>query len=142
MGAGISFALLYVSAGGLALSIWGTVFVVFLELTIVTAVAILFSSFSSPALSALLTFLVFVIGHFSASLRDFATNLGSPAARYFFGAIYYLFPNLSHFEFTTLAARGEVPAAGYLLGLAAYAIVYNAILLGVAIVIFRRRNLK
>jgi len=108
----------------------------------VTAVAITFSSFSSPALSALLTFLVFVIGHFSASLRDFAANLGSPAAKWFFGAVYYLFPNLSHFEFVTLASRGEVPSAGYLGGLAAYAIVYNAILLAVTIVIFRRRNLK
>jgi Cu-processing system permease protein len=142
MGAGISLALLYVRAGGLAVSIWGTVLIIFLELTIVTAIAILFSSFSSPALSALLTFLVFVIGHFSASLRDFAASLGSPAAKAFFGAVYYLFPNLSHFEFTTLAARGEVPPFGYVLGLLAYAAVYNAILLTVAIAVFRRRNLK
>lgn len=142
MGAGISFALLYVGAGSLAASIWGTVLVIFLELTIVTAVAILFSSFSSPALSALLTFLVFVIGHFSASLREFAANLGSPAAKWFFGAIYYLFPNLAHFEFATLAARGEVPPAAYIAGLVAYTLVYDLILLAVTIVIFRRRNLK
>ncbi len=142
MGAGISLALLYVEAGALAMSIWGTVLMIFFELTIITAVAILFSSFSSPALSALLTFLVFVIGHFSASLRDFAENLGSPAAKYFFGGVYYLFPNLSHFEFTTLAARGEIPHSGYLFALAAYTIAYNAILLAIAIVIFRRRNLK
>lgn len=142
MGAGVSAALIYVGASGLALSIWGAVALIFLELTIITAVAILFSSFSSPALSALLTFLVFVIGHFSSSLRDFAENLGSQSARIFFGVIYYLLPNLSHFEFVTLAARGESPQASYLASVFAYTVTYNLILLFVAVVIFRRRNLK
>ena len=76
MGAGVSLALLFVGGGNLALSIWGAVFLIFLEPAILTAVAIVFSSFSSPALSALLTFMVFIIGNFSASLRDFAENLG------------------------------------------------------------------
>lgn len=142
MGAGVSAALLYVGASSLAISIWGTVALIFLELTIVTAIAILFSSFSTPALSALLTFLVWIIGHFSASLKAFAEAIGSQAAKYFFTFIYYVFPNLSHYEFVTLAARGEVPAASYLIGAALYAIIFNVILLSISIVIFRRRNLK
>src|SRR5688572_5250560 len=68
MGVGVSLALLYVRSGSLAGSIWPTILLIFFELTILTGVAILFSSFSSPALSALLTFFVFVIGHFSSSL--------------------------------------------------------------------------
>ncbi len=142
MGAGVSAALLYVSAGDLAVSIWGTVILVILELTIVTAVATMFSSFSSPALSALLTFLVWVIGHFSASLRDLAENLGSSGAKFLFGAIYYVFPNLSHFEFVTLAARGDAPPILYIAELLLYTIVFDVILISIAIVIFRRRNLK
>lgn len=142
MGAGVSIALLWVGSGGLAVSIWGAVVLIFLELTIVTAVATLFSSFSSPALSALLTFLVWVIGHFSASLREFAENLGSAGAKALFGAIYYLFPNLSHYEFITLASRGETPGAGFLLGILIYTLAFDAILLGITIVVFRRRNLK
>src|SRR5688572_4855255 len=68
MGIGVSLALLYVRDSSLAGTIWGSILLIFFELTILTAVAILFSSFSSPALSALLTFFVFVIGHFSSSL--------------------------------------------------------------------------
>ena len=111
MGLGITIALWYVQGNNLAFSIWGSILLIFFELTIITAVAILFSSFSSSALSALLTFLVFVIGHFSASLSDFAENLGSQTAKVFFGAIYYLLPNLSHFEFATHAALGKNPFA-------------------------------
>src|SRR5688572_5739828 len=58
MGAGVSLALLYVRGGWhpLVLSIWPAVALVYVELMILVAVALLFSSFSSPALSALLTF--------------------------------------------------------------------------------------
>ena len=91
MGAGVSLALIYVSRGWdpLALSIWPAILLIYFELMILTAVALLFSSFSSPALSALLTFFVFIIGHFSADLKGLATSLGSTAARVFF-AVYLL----------------------------------------------------
>jgi ABC-type transport system involved in multi-copper enzyme maturation permease subunit len=142
MGIGVSIALVIAGGSGFALTIWGTVALIFLELTVITAVAILFSSFSSPALSALLTFLVFVIGHFSTSLRDLAESIGSDAARIFFGGIYYLLPNLSHFSFVTNAAYGQVPPVAMILASAAYALLLNTILIGLTVLIFSRRNFK
>ena len=142
MGAGVSLALLYVGGRGLAASIWGGIFLIFLELTIITAVAILFSSFSSPALSALLTFLVFIIGHLSSSLRDLASSLQSTVAIYFFEAIYFLLPNLANYSFRTESANGMVPN-GTMIGFGTlYALVYVAILLTISINIFARRNFK
>ncbi len=142
MGVGVSLALLYVGGQVLALKIWGAIFLLFLEFTILIAVAILFSSFSSPALSALLTFFVFIIGHFSASLNDLAQNLGSSFAKVFFGTIYYLVPNLSFFTYRTETAHGNVPPASIVFGSIAYALVYVGILLAVTITIFSRRNFK
>lgn len=142
MGAGVSLALVYVGNAGLAASIWGSIVLIFCELTVVTAVAILFSSFSSPTLSALLTFFIFVIGHFSSSLRDLAANLGSVSARYLFETIYYLLPNFSHFAFVTNAAHGDVPPASMLAGAIIYGLVFDAILVAAATLIFSRRNFK
>jgi ABC-type transport system involved in multi-copper enzyme maturation permease subunit len=142
MGFGVSLALFYVGGNSLAVSIWGAIFLIFLELTILTAVAILFSSFSSPALSALLAFFIFVIGHFSSSLRDFAEKLGSQTAKVFFGAIYYILPNLSFYSFTTNAAHGDVPPSSMLLGAILYALIYSSVLLAITILIFSRRNFK
>ncbi len=142
MGAGVSVALAIVGGKSLILPIWGAILLIFFELMIITAIAILFSSFSSPALSALLAFLVFIIGHFSASLREFAANLGSDSAKAFFAFLYYVLPNLSFFSFITNSAHGEAPPFGYL-GLAAiYAVVYSSIVIGIASVIFSRRNFK
>ena len=142
MGIGVSLALLYVGGGSLVYSIWGGILLIFLELSILTAVAILFSSFSSPALSALLTFFVFIIGHMSASLRDLAVVLGSRFATFVFEAIYYLFPNLSHYSFRTESAYGLAPSGNLIGGAILYVIVYVSILLGISIVIFRRRDFK
>jgi ABC-type transport system involved in multi-copper enzyme maturation permease subunit len=142
MGVGVSLALLYVGNSGLAGSIWGSIFLIFLELAILTAVAIVFSSFSSPALSALLTFLVFIIGHLSSSLREMASTLGSSASIYFFEALYYLLPNLAHYSFRTEAANGLTPNAAMVFGGVAYALVYVAILLTVSVMIFSKRNFK
>jgi Cu-processing system permease protein len=142
MGIGVSLALIYVGSPSFAGSIWGSILLIFFELTILTAVATLFSSFSSPTLSALLTFFVFVIGHFSASLRDLAAALSAQSARYFFDAIYYLLPNLSHFTFVTNASHGDVPPAAMLLGSILYALVFDAILIAAATIIFSRRNFK
>lgn len=142
MGIGVTVALATVKGMHLAGPVWTSIILIFFELTIVTAVAILFSSFSSPSLSALLTFFVFVIGHFSSSLRDLAVSLESQAAKFFLDAIYYLLPNLSHFTFVTNAAHGEMPPASMVGGAILYALVFDVILIAATIIIFSRRNFK
>ena len=144
MGLGVSLALAYVRKGWdpLILTIWPAILMIYMELMLITALALLFSSFSSPALSALLTFCVFIIGHFSADLKSLATSLGSTAARVLFGGLYYLLPNLANYSFITPAAHGRAPAAGFILSTGLYALVYIAVILAAATLVFSRRNFK
>lgn len=142
MGIGVTLALFYVRGGRFGLLIWQEVLLIFFELTILTAVAIMFSSFSTPALSALLTFLVFVIGHFSTSLRDLANDMGSRTAQFVFEAVYYLLPNLSHFSFITETSNGMSAPPNMVSGAILYAIIYDIILLTITIIVFSRRNFK
>ena len=144
MGAGVSLALVYVSRGWdpLALSIWPAILLIYVELMILTGIALLFSCFSSPALSALLTFFVFIIGHFSADLKGLANSMGGTAARWLFKALYYLLPNLANLTFITPAAHGQVPAAAHLGTSIFYSLIYVAVILAAATLIFSRRNFK
>lgn len=144
MGAGVSVALIYVSGGmdPLVLSILPAILLLYVELMILTGVALLFSSFSSPALSALLTFFVFIIGHFSADLKSLANSMGSTSARWFFGALYYLLPNLGNLNFITPAAHGQSPSPAYVVTAILYSLVYVAVVLAAATLIFSRRNFK
>ncbi len=144
MGAGVSLALVYVSHGWdpLALSIWPAILMIYVELMILTGIALLFSSFSSPALSALLTFFIFVIGHFSADLKSLANSMGGSATRWLFAALYYLLPNLGNLSFITPAAHGQLPGGSQVAVGLLYSVIYIIVILAVATMIFRHRNFK
>jgi ABC-type transport system involved in multi-copper enzyme maturation permease subunit len=144
MGAGVSLALIYVRGGWepLALGIWPAVALVYVELMILVAVALLFSTFSSPALSALLTFFVFVIGHFSADLKSLSSTVSTGGARLLFAALYYLLPNLSNYAYITPASHGQMPPAADFFGSLLYGLIYIAVLLAASTLIFKRRNFK
>ena len=142
MGVGVSLALLYIGDRSLSVRIWPAIALIFIELAITTAVATMFSSFSTPALSALLTFFVFIIGHMSASLRELAAGMNSRAAAFVLDAVYYVLPNLALFSFRTEAANSLVPTGSMIGYGAGYAFAYCIVLLTITSMIFARRNFK
>ena len=144
MGVGVSLALIYIRRGWdpLAIRIWPAIMLIYFELMIITAVALLFSTFSSPALSALLTFFVFVIGNFSADLKSLSSTSNQVAARLVFRTLYYLLPNLTTYSVITPAAHGLSPDMQTIMLAVAYTIADSVVLLAVATLIFSRRNFK
>ena len=115
---------------------------IFLQLTIVTAVALLFSTFSSPMLAAALTFGLYVVGHFNADLRNFDKVMDSKPAMYLARALYYLLPNMAPFDIKAQVVHGVAVPVGYLMLNTAYALVYILVLLSSATFIFMRRDFK
>jgi ABC-type transport system involved in multi-copper enzyme maturation permease subunit len=115
---------------------------IFLELMLVTAVALFFSTFSSPMLSAVLTFGLYVVGHFNADLKNFEQVVESPVAGWFARALYYVLPNLAPFDVKADVVHARPVAAGYMAWTAGYAALYIAVLLLAAMVIFSRRDFK
>ena len=144
MGAGVSLVLLYVVRGTtpLLVALWPTIALIYLELTLLTAVALLFSSFSSPIVSAFASLAVFVIGHSTAELKGFATLVDAMAARGLLIALYYGLPNLSTFSQITPAAHGVAPTGPHLLAALGYAVAWDAALLAAAMLLFVRRDFK
>jgi ABC-type transport system involved in multi-copper enzyme maturation permease subunit len=120
----------------------GAVFLTFVELSIVTAIALFFSTFSTPLLSAALTFGVFVAGRFSADLRNFDQAVDSPVAAGVANALYWVLPNLSSFDVRAQIVHGQPVSAGYLALMTGYGALYIGALIVAATVIFSRRDFK
>jgi ABC-type transport system involved in multi-copper enzyme maturation permease subunit len=114
----------------------------FVELTIVTAIALFFSTFSTPMLSAALTFGLYVVGHFTNDLRNFADLLGSPVAQWLARGLSWLLPNLAQFDVRADVVHGQLVPFGYMGLTVAYAIVYITILLAISVTVFSRRDFK
>lgn len=115
---------------------------VFAELMLVTALALFFSTFSSPLLATLLTIGLWVAGHFNTDLRNFGAIIDSAAAAALARAAYYVLPNLAPFDVKAEVVHG-MPVSLRHVGLTlAYAAVYITTLLTAAVAIFRRRDFK
>ena len=140
------------SAGGWLLPGWdrpavdpmllAAVAMIVLQLLIVTALALLFSTFSTPMLSAALTFGLYVVGHFNADLQHFETVVDSKPVAWLARALYYVLPNLAPFDIKAQVVHGQAVPAGFLLLNAAYAVLYISLLLVAATAIFLRRDFK
>lgn len=137
-------ALLYVNGRFVPLqtAVLAASFLVYLELVLVVAVALMFSSFTTPMLAALFSFAVYVIGHFSKDLLVMASLSGSTTTRVVLTTLYYLLPNLSNFGFITEASHGRIVPLGMAASATVYATVYVGILLSAAVLIFQKRNFK
>lgn len=115
---------------------------ILVELMVITAIALFFSTFSTPILSAAFTFGFFIVGHFSTDLRNFQQVVDSPAAAKLARGLYWILPNLAQFDVKTQVVHAQPVPLGYLAVTSAYAALYIAVLLVAAVVIFSRRDFK
>jgi ABC-type transport system involved in multi-copper enzyme maturation permease subunit len=115
---------------------------IFAELMLVTALALFFSTYSSPLLATLLTIGLWVAGHFNADLRNFENVVDNPVAIAIARAAYYVLPNLAPFDVKAEVVYGMPIARRALAFTLLYALVYITLLLTAAVTIFRRRDFK
>ncbi len=115
---------------------------IFAELMLITAVALFFSTFSSPLLAAALTLALWVAGHFNADLRQFETVVDAQPLVYLTRAVYYLLPNLAPFNVKAEVVHGIAVERSHVLLTLSYAGVYISALLLMAVAVFRRRDFK
>jgi ABC-type transport system involved in multi-copper enzyme maturation permease subunit len=113
-----------------------------IELMLVTAIALFFSTFSSPFLSAILTIGLWVIGHFNDDLRNLGGVVGSRAAAAMARGLYYVLPNFAAFDVKAQVVHGQAVPLGYVGLTSLYGIVYLALVLVGAVAIFSRRDFK
>ena len=115
---------------------------ILVELMLVTAIALFFSTFSTPILSAAFTFGLFVVGHFSGDLRNFQDVVDSPAAARLARGLYWVLPNLAQFDVKDSVVHGVPVPLGYIAMTVGYGALYIAMLLVVSVFIFSRRDFK
>ena len=121
-------------------SLFQAVQLMFVEILVVTAIALFFSTFTSSTLSAIFTLGLYVIGHLTADLRAMVANSEAGAGRAVVDLLYYLCPNLEMLNIKGQAAVGVAAAPEYILLASLYGLLYAGLLLTVACLVFQRRD--
>ncbi len=113
---------------------------IFLELCLITSVALLFSCFSTPILSSLYALAFFIIGHLSWGLETLIKKITSPFLRVFIKTVYTILPDLENFNFRTEAVH-RLPFPPHIFPYALlYGVVYTVFILALAMLVFRKRD--
>jgi hypothetical protein len=106
-----------------------------------TALAMLFSTYSSPLLSSIFAFATFAIGTFSEDLHNFAAGAHG-LGKFIMTAVAYIVPNFSSLNVISQVAHGIPVEAGLILHNTVYAVTYTLVALFCAAAIFENRNFK
>ena len=138
----IFFAFVALSGGGLDLKIALYFFMLFLELLVIIAISLLFSSFTTPILSFIFTVSLYLIGQVMWTYNEFKDLLAIPAWRTATQVLYYLLPNLDKFNIKNEVVTGAAIAPLSVLFASLYAAAYVLALLAVTILIFRKREFQ
>jgi Cu-processing system permease protein len=118
------------------------VYLLFVQLLLVIAIALFFSSFSSAMLSAVFAFGLYIAGHFSADLKNFDLAVGESPVRYLTTALYYVLPNMATFDVKNAVVHAQPVAAGYVAVATLYGVSYVVALIAGAVWIFSKRDFK
>lgn len=121
-------------------SLFQAIALMLVELLLVTAIAMFFSTFTSSTLSAIMTLGLYVVGHLTTDLKGIAQKGENEAVTAIMTGIYYLCPNLELLNIKGQAARGVAVSLSYQLLATGYGILYATLLLTAACVIFNRRD--
>ncbi|MFO8057820.1 MAG: ABC transporter permease subunit [bacterium] len=113
---------------------------IYLEVSIIIAAAMVFSSFSTATLSAIFTLCFLVIGRFTAGIYEFAEKAQEEVFKWGGIVLYYVVPNLTDFVQVENAVYGE-PLPGLLfLSIIGKGVLWTAFFLLIAIAVFQKKD--
>jgi ABC-type transport system involved in multi-copper enzyme maturation permease subunit len=118
------------------------VYLILLKLALIVALAMLFSCFTTPFLAILFTAGIYVAGVYADDLRVMRVVEMDPTILKLLRVVSYALPNFENFNVMGPVAHGRGVPGALVLHVTLYAIVYGAIVLAIAAVVFARRNLK
>jgi ABC-type transport system involved in multi-copper enzyme maturation permease subunit len=135
--------LLYLVEGRIDWQILPVVAVMLLELGILSAVAIFFSSIVvTPTLAGLFTAATFIAGRSTAALRYLMTPDQPTVLRYIASGLHAVLPHLNQFYIADRLTYGLALPPAYYAYAIVYAAAYTTLLLIVSVAVFQRREFE
>lgn len=138
----IFFVFLLLSTGEFDAKVLLYFILLYFELLIISAISILFSSFSTPILSSIFTISIYLIGHVSWTFNEFKHNLTETFEKIIVYSLYYIIPNLEKLNIKNSIVLKIPIASDLFIGSIIYAICYITAILILAALIFNKKEFK
>ncbi len=136
----IFLVMVLLHSGQMAWGMFVALAFIFLEMCLITAVALLFSCFSTPILSSIFSLAFYFIGHVSWGLETLIGKLPPGVSRTLARLFYIVIPDLENFNFKTeIVHHLPIPPQVFVYS-TLYGVFYTLFVLAVAVLVFRKRD--
>ncbi len=136
----ILIVMLKIYLGKIVLGVLLYFLALYCELLIITAISIVFSSFSTPILSTVFTILLYLLAHVTWTFNLFKEQIPVGVTRAFAYIIYFILPNFEKFNIGQTIVLGEKISIFYIMGMIFYTFCYIVALLLLAVKIFNKKE--
>jgi len=136
----IFLALLFLHTYTIEWAMLVAIFFIFLELCLITAVAIFFSCFSSPILSSIFSIAFYLIGHLSWGFETLLQKMKPGVGKILVQILYTVLPDLENFNFKTEIVHHLLIPSKVLVYSSFYGIFYTLFVLILSMLVFRKRD--
>jgi len=134
------FVLLYFKGEIMRIAMLEAFFFIFLEIAVITSIAIMFSSFCSSSFnSTIFAFLIYLIGHFNPQLK-FLGEKTKGMENILIKSISWILPNLEYFNVREKAIQGIPISLEYTGKALLYSSIYICTMLIIAYLFLRKRE--
>ncbi|MFQ5456059.1 MAG: ABC transporter permease [Nitrospirota bacterium] len=138
----VFFLIILIYENGIQFNLLSAIFLILIELMVVTSVGIFFSSFSTPILSGLFTLSFYIIGHLTSDLKALGKISENRFTKNITEILYYIIPNLENFNIKADVVYQLPVSSGYILWAAIYGMIYITLILFLSVLIFQWRDFK
>jgi ABC-type transport system involved in multi-copper enzyme maturation permease subunit len=112
----------------------------FVELELIAAFSVLFSSFTNPILAAVGTVATYVVGHLSWSFDLLEKRMPGDAGKALCRGLHAVLPNLDRLNVKALVVHGVPLPPGYFAAAVLYGLFYSVAVVILACLVFERRE--
>ncbi len=138
----VFLSMMFLSKTPVTGAILWSVYLSVIEMMLIAGFMALFSSFSTPVMSAFFTLCIFAGGHLSKDILIFGQSIGDGAFKIISRAAFYILPDLSLFNIRQEAVHGLPLQDGFLYTVTIYGLFYTLFLLLLSALIFRVKEIK
>lgn len=140
---GLAFVAVSLAAGApLGSGVFWALVLHAMELAVVTAVATMFSAFTTPLLASLFTLGIWSVGHLSRELYALGKQSDQASVEWATAFLYRVLPDLESFNLSIEAVHGLPIESGRVFWPILLAVGYSTVLLFVATLVFQKRDMK
>ena len=135
----VFLGVLYLKEHALNFEIFKAMFLIFISLSLLSSIAIMFSTFATTTISVTLTVFLYIVGNIFEYLKHLAQK-GSIVLKFVLEGAYYLFPNFTNFNINRDIIHGTAVSGLHILKVTVYGLNYMIIFTLLAILFFRKRE--